>query len=89
MSKKINDLQENLGTAAHLINGSSENRFKVTYCPGLLTKKEIEGVNFSFANLDTMMKNAILFHSKMVSIPMMVKSLLYTKSCPGIMGKEG
>jgi len=48
------DLRENLGTAAHLIHGSSEGRFKVTYCPGCLTRKEIEGVNFSYDDLAAM-----------------------------------
>ena len=28
------DLQNNLGAAAHLIHGSSEGRFNITYCPG-------------------------------------------------------
>jgi len=46
------DLKRNLGTAAHLIHGSSEGRFKVTYCPGRLTRQEIEGVGFSYADLD-------------------------------------
>ncbi len=51
------DLQENLGAAAHLIHGSPEGRFKVTYCPGdKVTKEEIEGVNFNYGNLDEMMK---------------------------------
>jgi nickel-dependent lactate racemase len=49
------DLQENLGTAAHLIHGSSEGRFNITYCPGKLSRKEIEGVNFRYADLDSMM----------------------------------
>ncbi|MFW5657691.1 MAG: lactate racemase domain-containing protein [Bacteroidota bacterium] len=49
------DLQENLGAAAHLIHGSSEGRFKITYCPGHLSKKEIEAVNFRYADLQTMM----------------------------------
>jgi nickel-dependent lactate racemase len=48
------DLQENLGTAAHLIHGSSEGRFTITYCPGQLTKQEIESVNFRYADLRTM-----------------------------------
>jgi nickel-dependent lactate racemase len=48
------DLKENLGTAAHLIHGSSEGRFTVTYCPGLLTKREVEGVGFRYADLREM-----------------------------------
>ncbi len=50
------DLQNNLSAAAHLIHGSSEERFSITYCPGNLTKAEIESVNFKYAPLDTMMK---------------------------------
>ena len=45
------DLRSNLSAAAHLIHGSSEGRFSVTYCPGFLTRQEIEGVNFKFADL--------------------------------------
>lgn len=50
--KKYDDLKNNLAAAAHLIHGSSENRFKITYCPGNLTKEEIESVNFNFGNLN-------------------------------------
>lgn len=46
------DLANNLGAAAHLIHGSSENRFTITYCPGNLTKEEIESVNFNYADLN-------------------------------------
>jgi len=49
------DLRNNLSAAAHLIHGSSENRFNITYCPGKLTRNEIESVNFRYADLDTMM----------------------------------
>jgi len=48
------DLRESLGTAAHLIHGSTEGRFSVTYCPGSLTREEIEAVNFRYADLKTM-----------------------------------
>ncbi|MHC5184176.1 MAG: D-mannonate epimerase, partial [Planctomycetota bacterium] len=41
---------------AHLIHGSPEGRFSVTYCPGHLTKEEIESVSFAYADLDKMMK---------------------------------
>jgi nickel-dependent lactate racemase len=50
------DLRNNLSAAAHLIHGSSEGRFKITYCPGHITQEEIESVNFAYADLDTMMK---------------------------------
>lgn len=33
------DLTRNLSAAAHLIHGSSEGRFRITYCPGHLTKE--------------------------------------------------
>ena len=51
LTKENEDLQNNLSAAAHLIHGSSENRFKITYCPGDLSKEEIEGVNYSYADL--------------------------------------
>lgn len=50
------DLMDNLSAAAHLIHGSSENRFKITYCPGHLSKEEIDGVGFHYGELDKMMK---------------------------------
>jgi nickel-dependent lactate racemase len=54
--KTYDDIKNNLAAAAHLIHGSSENRFKITYCPGNLTKEEIEGVNFKYASLNEMTK---------------------------------
>jgi nickel-dependent lactate racemase len=50
------DLRDNLSAAAHLIHGSSEGRFSVTYCPGGLTREEIESVNFRYADIETMSK---------------------------------
>ncbi len=55
-TKENQELMDNLSAAAHLIHGSSEGRFKITYCPGHLTKEEIESVNFEYADLDKMMK---------------------------------
>lgn len=49
------ELNQNLGAAAHLIHGSSEGRFSVTYCPGHLTRTEIESVNFKYADLAVML----------------------------------
>jgi len=41
------ELRSNLGAAAHLIHGSSEGRFKITYCPGEgMTLDEIRSVGF-------------------------------------------
>jgi len=54
--KTSDDLKNNLGAAAHLIHGSSEDRFSITYCPGHLTKQEIESVNFKYADLSEMVK---------------------------------
>lgn len=57
--KNNDDIKNNLAAAAHLIHGSSENRFNITYCPGKLTKDEIESVNFNYGSLDDTMKKYI------------------------------
>ncbi len=54
-SNENEDLKNNLSAAAHLIHGSSENRFKITYCPGYLQKEEIELVNFEYADINFML----------------------------------
>ncbi|MBL7106004.1 MAG: DUF2088 domain-containing protein [Phycisphaerae bacterium] len=54
--KDNDDLKKNLSAAAHFIHGSSEGRFKITYCPGKLSKEEIESVNFEYADLTEMIK---------------------------------
>ncbi len=54
--EKNAELKDNLSAAAHLIHGSSEGRFSITYCPGHLTKQETESVNFRFGDLKTYMK---------------------------------
>jgi nickel-dependent lactate racemase len=54
------ELRNNLSAAAHLIHGSSEGRFTITYCPGKssenLTKEEIESVGFRWDDIDRVMK---------------------------------
>ncbi len=50
------ELQNNLSAAAHLIHGSSEGRFSITYCPGHLTRAEIEGVGIKYADIASMTK---------------------------------
>jgi nickel-dependent lactate racemase len=50
------ELRNNLGAAAHLIHGSPENRFQVTYCPGMITEEEIRSVYFNYAPLSDMIK---------------------------------
>jgi len=48
-------LAANLSAAAHLIHGSSEGRFNIRYCPGHLTREEIESVHFAYGDLTEMM----------------------------------
>ena len=51
------DLQDNLGASAHLIHGSSEGRFRITYCPGPgVSREEIESVGFGYGDLDEAMR---------------------------------
>jgi len=50
------DLEQNLSAAAHLIHGSTEGRFSVTYCPGHISREEIESVNYNYADPAEMMK---------------------------------
>ncbi|MCH2369795.1 MAG: D-mannonate epimerase [Pirellulales bacterium] len=50
------DLRANLSAAAHLIHGSSEGRFSVTYCPGELTREEVESVGYQYGDLDAMLQ---------------------------------
>ncbi len=54
--KENPELAANLSAAAHLIHGSSEGRFTITYCPGHLTRAEIESVNYRYAELGGMLK---------------------------------
>ena len=49
--KEDAELAANLSAAAHLIHGSSEGRFTIRYCPGHLTREEIEGVHFAYGDL--------------------------------------
>jgi hypothetical protein len=44
-------MQDLAHATAHLIHGSSEGRFTITYAPGHLSQAEIEGVNFRYADL--------------------------------------
>ena len=49
------DLADDLSAAAHLIHGSSEGRFTIRWCPGSLSREEIESVGFEFGDLETML----------------------------------
>ncbi len=46
--KQSPDLHANLSVAAHLIHGSSDGRFGITYAVEQLTRAEVEGVNFKY-----------------------------------------
>jgi hypothetical protein len=48
------DLRENMGAAAHLIHGSSDGRFNITYAVRDISGEEIESVGFSSADYDEM-----------------------------------
>jgi nickel-dependent lactate racemase len=48
MVKRHESLRNNLSAAAHLIHGSSENRFEIVYCPGHLTPEEVRSVGYSY-----------------------------------------
>jgi len=48
LSKTEPDLQDNLSVAAHLVHGSSDGRFSVTYAAGKLRRDEVEGVSLGY-----------------------------------------
>ena len=48
---KSEELAGNLSAAAHLIHGSSEGRFTITYCPGGLSREEITAAGFQYGDL--------------------------------------
>ena len=50
------DLRDNMGAAAHLIHGSSDGRFTITYAVKEITKEEIESVGFQAADYDEMVQ---------------------------------
>ena len=55
MVEENQELRDNLGAAAHLIHGSSEGRFRITYCPGPgVTEEEIRSVGFEYGDLAEM-----------------------------------
>lgn len=49
-------LKNNLSVAAHLIHGSSDGKFTVTYCTKHLSKKEVESVGFKYMPYDEAVK---------------------------------
>ena len=44
------DLRENMGAAAHLIHGSSDGRFTITYAVSSISREEMESVGFHSAD---------------------------------------
>ncbi|WP_111978710.1 lactate racemase domain-containing protein [Algibacillus agarilyticus] len=55
--KENPELANNLSAAAHLIHGTSDKRFNVTYCPGDgVSQAEIESVNYGYCHYDEMLK---------------------------------
>ena len=50
------DLLKNLSAAAHLIHGTTEGRFNVTYCTGGLTKEEVESVGYDYGDIKQAMQ---------------------------------
>ncbi len=50
------DLRENMGAAAHLIHGSSDGRFVITYAVRDITREEIESVGFRSADYEELVQ---------------------------------
>ena len=49
------DLRGNLSAAAHLIHGSAEGRFQITYCTDLLGRDDVERAGYRHAGLNPML----------------------------------
>jgi nickel-dependent lactate racemase len=56
LTRENEDLRGNLSAAAHLIHGSSEGRFRVTYAPGSVSRERMEAVNFQYDDLTSLLK---------------------------------
>ncbi len=54
--KKNQDLCCNLSVAAHLIHGSSDGRFSITYAVEKLSREEVEGASFNYMPLAEALK---------------------------------
>ena len=54
---KVNkDLQKNLSAAAHMIHGSSDGRFRTTYCTRYLSDQEIKSVGYDYQKYEDAVK---------------------------------
>ncbi|HHX71429.1 MAG TPA: DUF2088 domain-containing protein [Clostridiales bacterium] len=54
--KTEEELQKNQSVAAHLVHGSSDDRFSITYCTRYLTEEEVRSVNFNYLLYDEAIK---------------------------------
>jgi hypothetical protein len=54
--KTNEELKKNMSIAAHLIHGSSDGRFSVTYAVKKISKQEIDSVYFKSADYDEVVK---------------------------------
>jgi nickel-dependent lactate racemase len=52
MYRQNADMQDLAHATAHLIHGSSEGRFKITYAPGHVSREDIERVNFNYMDIN-------------------------------------
>ena len=50
------DLRDDMGAAAHLIHGSSDGRFTITYAVKAISQAEVTGVGFAAADYDEMVR---------------------------------
>ena len=51
--KRDAELRDLGHAAAHLIHGSSEGRFRITYAPGKVTRQEVESIGFNYLDTQT------------------------------------
>nr|WP_206105521.1 lactate racemase domain-containing protein [Paenibacillus thalictri] len=54
--KNNEDLKDLTHATAHLIHGSSEGRFKITYAPKYLTKEEVESIHYNYLDFEEAME---------------------------------
>lgn len=48
LRKTCTDMQDNMSATAHLVHGSTDGRFRVTYCTQKVTKEEVESICFHY-----------------------------------------
>ena len=56
MLEEIDDLKANMSAAAHLIHGSSDGRFRITYAVENISREEIASVGYGDASYEEMTK---------------------------------